>query len=317
MMGVEFSPGFPLLLIIIRLHWHTHTFILWNLLLWYESLDAQIFDFFLYVSRRFVHEIVQIIGLRHVQGSRKVHSHSNLRTDSISRIKTKCNSWTSPTCNCASKIIKALKLPRSTVNNVLKRYKETGRASNRPRSGRPRTARTPQLIKSVREKIRRNPDRNISQLAGERQLLSEAKKLKRLHGGKQLLSAGTWCPIIWTDEKIFTVQRAHNRQNNRILAKNIKDIPPNIRVVGKRQKPASCMVWAGVTCNGQKTPLIFIEEGVKVNSMVYPDLLQSHVVLWITNAFGNKLRVPARWSSRPYLQYRSKLGQREFQGLLG
>ena len=58
-----------------------------------------------------------------------------------------------------------------------------------------------------------------------------------------------------------------------MLAKNIKDIPSNIRVVGKRQKPASCMVWAGVTCDEQKIPLIFIEEGVKVNYMVYLDLL--------------------------------------------
>ena len=48
------------------------------------------------------------------------------------------------------------------------------------------------------------------------------------------------------------------------------------------------MVWAGVTCDGQKTPLIFIEDGVKVNSMVYLDLLQSRVAPWFTNAFGNK-----------------------------
>uniref|UniRef100_A0A6A7FUG0 Uncharacterized protein n=1 Tax=Hirondellea gigas TaxID=1518452 RepID=A0A6A7FUG0_9CRUS len=206
-----------------------------------------------------------------------------------------------------------MKLPRSTVYNVLKRYKETGSASDRPRSGRPRTARTPQLIKSVREKLRRNPERNIAQLAREahvgqatmhqivtkdlgkhsykkvrRQLISEATKLKRLQRAKQLLTAGTRCPIIWTDEKIFTVERFHNSQNYGILAKNIEDIPHNIRVVGKRQKPASCMVWAGVTCDGQKTPLIFIEEGVKVNSRVYLDLLESQVAPWITNAFRNR-----------------------------
>jgi inhibitor of nuclear factor kappa-B kinase subunit alpha len=216
--------------------------------------------------------------------------------------------------NCVSKIIKAMKLPRSTVYNVLKRYKETGSASDRPRSGRPRTARTPQLIKSVREKLRRNPDRNIAQLAREahvgqatmhqivtkdlgkhsykkvrRQLLSEATKLKRLQRAKQLLSAGTRCPIIWTDEKIFTVERFHNRQNDRILAKNIEDIPHNIRVVGKRQKPASCMVWAGVRlAMDRRPPLLFIEEGVKVNFRDYLDLLESQVAPWITNAFGNK-----------------------------
>ena len=51
----------------------------------------------------------------------------------------------------------------------------------------------------------------------KRQLLSEATRLKHLQRGNQLLSAGTRCPIIWTGEKIFTVQRAHNRQNDRIL----------------------------------------------------------------------------------------------------
>ena len=161
--------------------------------------------------------------------------------------------------NCASKIIKALKLPKSTVYNVLERHKETGRASDRPR-----TEETPKVIKSVREKIRRTPERNISQLAREahvgqvtmhqivtkdlgehsykkieRQLLSEVTRLKRLQRGKQLF-AGTRCPIIW-------MRRAHNRRNDRILAKNIKDIPHNTSVVEKRQKPASCTVWAGVT----------------------------------------------------------------------
>ena len=73
-----------------------------------------------------------------------VHCHSNLRTDSMSRVdrssfqamESKRNAIVKlhQAGNCASKIIKALKLPRSTVYNVLKRYKETGRASDRPRS---------------------------------------------------------------------------------------------------------------------------------------------------------------------------------------
>ena len=211
--------------------------------------------------------------------------------------------------NCASKIIKGLKLPRSTVYNVLKRYKETGHASDRSK-----TARTPQLIKSVREKITRNSEKHQSACKRgtcgssyhapncrkdlgeysykkvERQLLSEATRLKRLQRGKHL-SAGTRCPIIWTDEKTFTVQRAHNRQNNRILAKSIKDIPPNIRVVGKRQKPESCIMWAGVTCDGQKTPLFFFE------------VTLDHKRVWKTGLTP--------------LQYRSKPGQKEFQELLG
>ena len=46
------------------------------------------------------------------------------------------------------------------------------------------------------------------------------------------------------------------------------------------------MVWTGVTNTGEKTPLIFIEEGVKVNQHVYLDLLKNKLVSWINATFG-------------------------------
>ncbi|QQP39076.1 Putative LOC100197594, partial [Caligus rogercresseyi] len=50
-------------------------------------------------------------------------------------------------------------------------------------------------------------------------------------------------------------------QNDRFLAKDIRQVPVKDKTVFKRQKPASVMVWAGVTTCGRKTPLIFIPEG--------------------------------------------------------
>ena len=58
--------------------------------------------------------------------------------------------------NCRQHISKSLKVNRMLVWRTLKRYEETGDIQNRPGQGRPKTARIPQLVKSTREKIRRN-----------------------------------------------------------------------------------------------------------------------------------------------------------------
>ena len=64
---------------------------------------------------------------------------------------------------------------------------------------------------------------------------------------------------------------------------NKSDIPLHGRMMFRRQKPASFMVWAGVSSTGKKTLLIFIEEGLKWISMCiwtcwrtswFPELMQ-------------------------------------------
>ncbi len=111
----------------------------------------------------------------------------------------------------------------------------------------------------------------------KRQVLSSAMMEKRLARSKLLLNfmkSGTQPSIIWTDEKIFTVQAIHN---DCVLAKDINSIPVQERTVFWRQKPASVMVWAGVTSCGRKTPLIFIPEGVKVNEKVDLAMLKDQI----------------------------------------
>ena len=88
------------------------------------------------------------------------------------------------------------------------------------------------------------------------------------------LEDGMQPPVLWTDEKLFTVQAVHNHQNDRIYAINKDDIPLNERLMFQRQKPAPVMVWGGVTSTGEKIPLIFIEEGVKVNQHLYLKMLK-------------------------------------------
>ncbi|QQP37331.1 Putative DD37D maT transposase [Caligus rogercresseyi] len=65
--------------------------------------------------------------------------------------------------------------------------------------------------------------------------------------------------VLLADEKIFTVQATHNSQNDRILTWKKEDIPVELRTAFRRQKPPSVMVWAGVTSDGKRAPLIFVE----------------------------------------------------------
>ena len=71
--------------------------------------------------------------------------------------------------------------------------------------------------------------------------------------------------FIWSDEKIFTMEPQINQQNARILADGPSGVDPAVRTVFRRQKPADVMVWAAVAPDGSKGPVVFIEEGVKVN----------------------------------------------------
>jgi hypothetical protein len=102
-----------------------------------------------------------------------------------------------------------------------------------------------------------------------------------------LLDSGTQDPILFTDEKLFTIQAVHNCQNDRILATNSGNIPIEQRAMFRRQKPQSVMVWAGVLSDGKKTPLIFVPEGVKINKEVYLAMLQDKVLPWLKENYGD------------------------------
>ena len=84
----------------------------------------------------------------------------------------------------------------------------------------------------------------------KRQTLSAAVKQKRLERSKALLrelKSGTAGEIVWSDEKIFTVEMAHNRRNDRNIGRSAKDIPYDHKTVHRTMKPTSVMVWAAVS----------------------------------------------------------------------
>ena len=74
--------------------------------------------------------------------------------------------------------VRLLKAAKSTVRDAGMRYKELGTCSDRPRCGRPRTARTQSKIIVIMQRIRRNPKRGMRKLA--RSLEIDEKSVKTI-----------------------------------------------------------------------------------------------------------------------------------------
>ena len=68
------------------------------------------------------------------------------------------------------RIAKLLNVARSTVSKAVKRYQEIGTIKDRPHTGHPRSARTPQKISTIRSRIARNAGRSIRKMAKDIQI---------------------------------------------------------------------------------------------------------------------------------------------------
>ena len=65
------------------------------------------------------------------------------------------------------KVSKALNVPRGRVYFIRNKFLETGEVTRRPGSGRPRSAHTPNVIRSIKRRIIRNPVRSMRRMAKE------------------------------------------------------------------------------------------------------------------------------------------------------
>ncbi len=206
-------------------------------------------------------------------------------------------------------IIKALGVSHTFIWCTKKVFMETGSTSRRPGQGHKRTARTPQLVKALSAKIRRNPACSMNRLAEEhnvsrvtmqrvvkedlrmqpykhqkKQLLSEATRNKKKGQSQELLNWYAEHPevvVIFSDEKLFETVKKLNRQNDHILARSPASIAPGARNVYRMQKPLSVMTWGAIASNGKKSPLFRIPDGVKINKETYLAFLEDKVLPWI------------------------------------
>ncbi|CAI2355841.1 unnamed protein product [Caenorhabditis sp. 36 PRJEB53466] len=213
-------------------------------------------------------------------------------------------------------IVQKLGVGRSVVNRTLQRFRDLGTLKDRQRSGRPVTVTTPQVVKAVRERIRRNPERSMRKMSSEFSMspksmrivvrqklnmipyriqkgafLTNRNKELRLKKSKALLLGtrqGTHLRTLFTDEKIFTVEANKNGQNNRIIAMDFETACRKGKILNKTSHPSSVMVFAGICADG-KTPLVFVDVGAKINQGYYvTKILESEVLPWSQSHFGNR-----------------------------
>ena len=206
---------------------------------------------------------------------------------------------------------------RKLIYRTIKRYKETESLNDKARSGRPRTERTIGLKAKVQKRIVRNPRRSMRKMARDFGVSSRTIRLvhdqlglkslkrrkvhmltkpireKRLQRSRILLSRAAESvvdEILFSDEKLFTIEEVTNSQNDRIVSTSVKDIPEEVLFIPKCQKPASVMVWGGISANS-RTNLIFVPSGVKINSKTYRDLILETEV----KSAGHKLFRNSNW----------------------
>ena len=79
------------------------------------------------------------------------------------------------------------------------------------------------------------------------------------------LEAGMLLNLVFSDEKKFDIQHHVNPQNDCVWSRD-GEVGP--RRVTWAQGAASVMVWAAITESG-RSPLVFVEQGVKLNQENY------------------------------------------------
>ena len=181
----------------------------------------------------------------------------------------------------------------STVYRIKKSVQD-GPKQRKPGSGGPRFARTPNVIKSVRAKIARNPVRSIRKLSKEaniseksmrriikedlhassrarvkRHLITERVKELRVTRSKRLLSLlkKEKMIILFSDEKLFSIDAVSNSRTDRFISpKKLEDVPEKVKFKFQTKHPAGVMMFGLVASNGLKMPPVFIDAGVKINT---------------------------------------------------
>ena len=130
------------------------------------------------------------------------------------------------------------KTRRNFIYNTIKMYTDTGRVSDKPRSGRPVSITTTRMRKVVRSRIWRNPRRSVRKMAAELKVsrpslqrvvkrnlglsffkrrkvhfLSKLMKEKKLTRCKTLIrrfATSGLDHILFSDEKLFNVEEVSN-----------------------------------------------------------------------------------------------------------
>ncbi|EYC04681.1 hypothetical protein Y032_0086g1927 [Ancylostoma ceylanicum] len=88
------------------------------------------------------------------------------------------------------------------------------------------------------------------------QALSAANRLTRVRRCKELLKRAAndaHLQFVFSDEKLFSAEATFNRQNKRLIARNLQGANSSRRLIAKKAHSASVMVCAFITSDGKST----------------------------------------------------------------
>ncbi|CAD6184127.1 unnamed protein product [Caenorhabditis auriculariae] len=116
--------------------------------------------------------------------------------------------------------------------------------------------------------------------------LNQKNKTLRMKKTRKLLAGtkdGSHLTTLFTDEKIFTVEANKNGQNHWIIVTDYQSACEKEKILNKTSHLASVMVFAGITAD-DKTPLNFVDSGVKVNQVYYWEVASRQFSEFISDA---------------------------------
>jgi transposase len=204
---------------------------------------------------------------------------------------------------------------RDTVSDAVQRYYETNSNRNRAGSGRPRSATDEEHVEEVRQRIEEDStnkcnsirklatDLDISSSSAHRILVNDLnlypyklrprqkltaehrrKRKERCEAMQERFGEDGHRRVIWSDEKIFTVELASNRHNDRIWMTDAPEAEEAI--VEHVQHPLQLHVWAAMGY-GKKVPLVFFDSDVRLNAAIYQEsVLEGVLRPWAQDEFG-------------------------------
>lgn len=216
------------------------------------------------------------------------------------------------------------KWTKGGLDSLLARIDLTGSVARKKGSGRPRSARCPDNIKTVqalacsqeedgdegthqtprqiadqtgisRSSVRRIIHKDLEMKTYGRtyaKKLSDREKSLRVSRGKRLLRRLTKAKLgrtFFSDETNFSVGLYRNRQNDKFYsaAQKKRDVPDSRLIRETVAFPQKVMVSAAVSKLG-KTSIIFCESGMKVNQHVYKKFLQKKLIPDMKKLGGRK-----------------------------
>ena len=127
-------------------------------------------------------------------------------------------------------------------------------------------------LKLGRESLRKLVRSDLGLKLRERRIEHHLTTAQKMQGLLRRLAQIPDDKILFSDEKLFTIEESSDRQNDRILAYSSNSISNELRFIDRVQRPLSIMVWTGVSADS-RTNLIFIPRGVRINTETYKEMI--------------------------------------------